>query len=171
MSLERISVMRNFIRSLYVFAVLLACCPLAYAEEGILVLHVANPKGQPISGVVLSTTGDSSTGPATDDAGKTRIVLAAQTKPNSEITLQLVSSPEKKDLVIVSPWDSRVRVPPFENESQNFVSIILIESGDKAWLEYGVVTSTLAARINASNAQTKNPESSTDEQRLAHLTL
>jgi tetratricopeptide (TPR) repeat protein len=161
--------MRDLIRFFCLFAVVLVFCHLVYAEDRVLVVHVADPKGQPIPGVILSTTGDSSTSPATDNGGKSRIKLAAQTAPNSEVKLQIIRSPEKKDLVFVSPWDSRVRVPPFENESQNFVSVVLIEAGDKAWLEYGIVSASLAAQINVSNTQKKIGENLTDEERLANL--
>ena len=132
---------------------------------GILVVHVADPQDRPIAGVVLSTKGDGSTGPPTSLAGKTRIRLAPQTRPNNSVSLQVVRAP--KDFVFLSPWDSRVRVPPFENESENFVQVVLAERGDRALLENGKALATLASRINAANAPKAITEVVTEEQRRA----
>lgn len=159
--------MRRFTCPFSIAILLLTMFSWARAEDGVLIVHVANPKGQPIPGVVLSTKGDSSTGAPTSNEGKTRIKLASQTRPNSEISLQIVRAPT--DMVFVSPWDGRVRVPPFDNESQNFASVILIEPGDRAWLEYGIVTLALVSKINATNSFRAGADGPTDEQRRASL--
>jgi len=129
-------------RSLLILAAILFLSNLVLAEDGLLVVSITNPKGQPITGIVLTTKGDSSTGASTSavdqmgtgmvssDTGKIRIKLAPGTKPNSEVSLLIVRAPS--DMVFVSPWDGRVRVPPFDNESQNFVSVILIEADRKS---------------------------------------
>ncbi len=140
-------------------AVLFAC-GVVLAEQGILVVHVSNAQERPIKGVVLSTRGDGSTGPPTTREGKTRIVLAPDTKPGDWVSLQVVTGPG--DLVFVSPWDSRVIVPPFENESDNFASIVLAERGDRALLEN---PKPLAARINAELYPKSMSEEITEERR------
>ena len=142
--------------------------PLAivYAEQGMLSLHVANPQGRPVSGVVLSTLGDGSTSSPTDRSGKTRLRLAPQTQPATWITLQVASPP---DLVFISPWNARARVPPFENQSENFVPVVLAARGDRAMLESGKVLASIAARINAASAPSRAEERSVEERRAAAL--
>ena len=96
--------------------------------------------------MILSTKGDGAVGPPTDVAGRTRIRLAAQTKPQAIVALTIVGAP--KDLVFISPWDNQIRVPPFENESQNFASIVLAERGDRALLENGKALLSMVAKVN-----------------------
>src|SRR6266545_3472777 len=109
----------------------------ASAEQGVLVIQVSTLQDQPLKGVVLSTKGDGETGPATNEAGKTRLKLAPATKAGSWVTLQVVKSLGGVPHVFISPWDGGVRIPPFENESNNFTSIWLAEVGDKALLLNG----------------------------------
>lgn len=117
-----------------------------FAEQGVLVVHVATTGGAPIPRVVLSTKGDGAVGPPTDVAGRTRIRLAPQTRAQAIVALTIVSAP--KDMVFISPWDSQIRIPPFENESQNFASIVLAERGDRALLENGKALLSMVAKVN-----------------------
>jgi tetratricopeptide (TPR) repeat protein len=117
-----------------------------FAEPGVLVLQVSTPGGAPIPRVIVSTKGDGAVGPPTDVAGRTRIRLAPQTKPQAIVALTIVGAP--KDLVFISPWDNQIRIPPFENESQNFASIVLAERGDRALLENGKALLAMVARVN-----------------------
>ncbi len=107
---------------------------IASAEQSVLVLQVSSWDERPLKGVVLATKGDGRKGPPTDDAGKTRIGLAPATKPSHQVTLMIVQTPENKPWRFVSPKDGNVRVPPFENESNNFVSVWLTEPGNNAAL-------------------------------------
>lgn len=127
-----------------------AACAAVLAEQGILVLQVSNPQARPIPGVVLSTLGDGSIGAPTDGAGKTRIRLAPETRPNNWVSLQVVRAP--LDLVFISPWDSKVRVPPFENESENFAPVVLSARGDRNLLEQSRAVGSIAARVCAGSA-------------------
>jgi tetratricopeptide (TPR) repeat protein len=122
-----------------------------HAEQGIIVLHVKDVKGQPIVGLEIGTEGDGST-KITLRGGVARIALAPQTKVGSWVSLQIVSSPKGRDLVMVSPWDGRALVPSFENESDNFVPVVVSERGDRTALESGTVLVALAARINKASA-------------------
>jgi tetratricopeptide (TPR) repeat protein len=117
-----------------------------FAEQGVLVLQVATTAGAPIPRVIVSTKGDGAVGPPTDVAGRTRIRLAAQTKPQAIVGLTIVSAP--KDLVFISPWDNQIRIPPFENESQNFAAVVLAERGDRALLENGKALLSMVAKVN-----------------------
>src|SRR6185436_893830 len=134
----------------------------ARAAQGILVVQVSDLKGAPIPRVQLATKGDGSIGPPTDAAGRTRISLAAQTKPQAIVALTIVGAP--KDLVFISPWDNQVRVPPFENESQNFASVVLAERGDRALLENGKTLVAIVSRVNLSTAA-KDPSDPSPQRR------
>ena len=151
-----------------VFAYFLSFSSWLFAEEGILVIHVVDTQNKPIGGVRLTTRGDGSISPPTDRVGKTRIKLALQTLPNSEVSLQIAKA--LKDMVFISPWDGRVRVSPFENESQNYVSIVLAERGSRELLINPKALASLAAKINTENApQTSQQQDLTAEQRRAVL--
>lgn len=126
--------MNHLTRLSHAALLILTCCHLVRAEEDVLVVHVSDPGGRNIFRVVLSTTGDSSTSPPTDIAGKTRIRLAPQTRAGSEITLQIIKAPQ--DLVFISPWNQRVTVRSFDNESQNVAQVVLCERGSRMLLEY-----------------------------------
>ena len=123
----------------------------ASAETGILVLHVDDVHDHPVAGVNIAVKGDGGNG-ISDKDGKIRIQLAPQTQPKDWVTLQVVDSPPGKDLVLVSPWDSRVLVPSFENKSDHFVEVVVIQHGDFEALKSGTVLAALTAQINKANA-------------------
>ena len=110
--------------------ILAALAGCARAEQGILVLYVADVEGKALSRVRISVKGDGGTDETKE--GKARIRLAPQTKPGSSVTLALLPP---TNLVFISPYDERVQVPSFENESANYVSVTLAERGDKRLLE------------------------------------
>jgi len=141
---------RSVLRATVIAALLAGSAAPAHAAQGILVVQVSDLKGAPIPRVQLATKGDGSIGPPTDAAGRTRISLAAQTKPQTIVALTIVSAP--KDLVFISPWDNQVRVPPFENESQNFASVVLADRTDRALLENGKVVVSVVSKLNLSTA-------------------
>lgn len=142
---------RHFIYSFLSLSIAFIYLSVLYAEDGILMIHVKNTKGKSIPGVKLTTRGPGS-GSLTDHNGKARIRLANETKPGSLVSLQIEWVSSGRELVFISPWDGRVRVPPFENESENYESIVLAEYGDRALLEIREALVTLAARINALRA-------------------
>ncbi len=121
------------------------------AESGILAVHVKDAQRRPISGVQIGVEGDGGSS-ITGDDGKARIALAKDTKEKSWVSLQILKSPPGKDLVMASPWDYKTLVPPFENESENFVEIVVVQRGDRAALESGTVLKAFAEQINKANA-------------------
>jgi tetratricopeptide (TPR) repeat protein len=123
---------------------------LLWAETGILVVNVQDVHKHPIFGVQIGVEGNGGSA-VTDDHGKARIRLAAQNKQKDWVSLQILKSPPGKDLVMVSPWDSRTQVPSFENELENFVRVV-VEFRDRAALEDGSVLAALTAKINKANA-------------------
>src|SRR5208337_1294162 len=88
----------------------------------------------------------------TDQNGKARIRLAPQTTENSWVALQIVKSPPGANLMMVSPWDYKERVPSFEDEAKNFVEVVVVQRGERAALESGTVMKALASQINKANA-------------------
>jgi tetratricopeptide (TPR) repeat protein len=149
-------------------------CSLAkqlYAEQSILVVHVKDVQGHAIESAEVGPEGGGGSA-YTLKGGIARIQLAKDTQPGSWVSLQIVSSPKGSELVLVSPWDGRVTVPPFENESSNFVEVVVSERGDRAALVSGTVIESVAARINKRVASTQNGQNgqeSTKEQRAAAL--
>ena len=137
---------RSVLRATVIAVLLVGAAAPARAAQGILVVQVSDLKGAPIPRVQLATKGDGSIGPPTDAAGRTRISLAAQTRPQTIVALTIVSAP--KDLVFISPWDNQVRIPPFENESQNFASVVLADRTDRALLENGKVVVSVVSKLN-----------------------
>ena len=53
---------------------------------------------------------------------------------------------------MVSPWDYRAVIPSFENESENFVEVVVVQRGDRAALESGTVLVAATAQIHKANA-------------------
>jgi tetratricopeptide (TPR) repeat protein len=126
------------------------------AEQGVLVVHVSDVTGKVLPRVRLATKGAGGVGAPTDVAGRARIALAPQTKPQTIVELTIVSP---ADLAFISPWDNRVPVPPFDNESQNFASVVLAPRGERALLENGKVVNSVVARLNLStSAKERTPQ-------------
>ena len=115
-------------------ALLCAVNGVAWGESGILVLHVKDVQRHPILDIQIGVEGDGGSAITSDD-GKARISLAKQTKEKSWVSLQILKSPHSKDFVILSPWDYRVLVPSFENESENFVEVVVVQRGHYAEAE------------------------------------
>ncbi len=92
--------------------------------------------------------------------------LAPETQPGAWIVLQ-VAGPQ--DLVFLSPWNARARVPRFENPSENFVAIVLAARGDRAVLQSQKGVASLAERINAASAPAPSEQRSVEERRAATL--
>jgi tetratricopeptide (TPR) repeat protein len=132
-------------------ALLCAASGVVWAESGVLVVHVEDVQRRPISGVQIGAEGDGGS-QTTGDDGKARIPLAKETKEKSWISLQILKSPPHNDFVMVSPWDYRAVVPLFENESENFVKVVVVQRGDRMVLESGVALAALTAQINKANA-------------------
>src|SRR5262245_52817654 len=119
---------RSHLRILSISAMALIVCGLARAQEKYLHISVVDPRRKPIELVELTTSGKGSTG-VTDSNGKVTLRLAPETDSNTEI--ELVIGGAAKNMVFISPWDGRVRVPPFSNASQHVVKIVLGERGNR----------------------------------------
>jgi tetratricopeptide (TPR) repeat protein len=124
--------MKRFIPQASAFIVAILFGHLVNAQDRLLRILVVDLEGKPIPGIQLSARGASSVGITTDD-GKVTIVLAPQTAANSEVKLYIVDAP--KEYVFISPWESQIRVPPFDNATSNSVQVVLAEKGLRALLE------------------------------------
>lgn len=138
---------------------LLVTCTML-AEEGVLVLVVMDTEQHPFANVRVGTAGDGGSPQFTDQNGKARLKLAPNTKPAAWVTLQLMGAPNGLDLAFISPYDGRIRVPPFDNEQDNYDPVVLAKHGDKAMLESGSGMLAIHASVNhAVAAQKKKPAS------------
>jgi hypothetical protein len=120
-----------------IFLLIAASRCVASAQDRVLIVQVNDAQDHPISGVRLSTKGEGSIGAPTDVAGKTRIRLASQTREEGSVSLQLVDIEDGRDLVFMQPWDGRVTVPAFKNDSENFVLVVLIPRRLRLFIESG----------------------------------
>jgi hypothetical protein len=147
----------------------LAVCGMSYVgevEDHFLSIVVFDMQDKPIKGVTVNVRGDGTSG-ITDDEGKTRIVLAPQTQPGSEVALYIVSAP--KDLEFISPMNKMVRVPPFENASQNSVEIVLAERGSRRLLADSKALTAITASINSANVRNTVSGTPSEKQRVETL--
>jgi tetratricopeptide (TPR) repeat protein len=143
--------MRCLLRHPVFFVATFLVASLASAETGFLVVHVEDVQRYPIVGLQIAVEGDGGSA-FTLDQGTARIRFAKDTKANTWVSLQILKSPTGKDYVMVSPWDYRAQVPSFENETENFVRVVVVQRGDRAALENGSVLAALTAKINQANA-------------------
>jgi hypothetical protein len=134
-------------------AVLLTLSLAARGEQGVLVVSVRTAADTPLSGVRIGTVGDGST-VSTDDTGRGRIRLSPETGPGASDTLQVVPPP---DLVLISPWGGRTPVPPFENESDNYIQVILVRRGDRRALENAAVLAAVIAQSVSRKPSARSP--------------
>lgn len=139
---------------------LLSTATLAHAAQGRLTLVVQSPIHVPIANVRIGIAGAGSIG-TTDIGGRTELQLAAETSVGSHVRLQVVPPPP---MFMVSPFDGDAIVPRFENESGNFLAVILMPRGNLAALENGVVLSGLirqSQRQANAAARTRGPTTPT----------
>src|SRR5262245_18500055 len=134
--------MRNIVRTLSLITIIALCSTLLLAEEGILVLSVTNTADETISNVALKCKGDAPPG-SSDRNGAARLKLPIGARPGSSVVLQVLAG----DWAIISPWDGRVVVPPFDNNPQNFVTVVVAKKGDKQMLASAKAVEAMASRV------------------------
>ena len=139
---------------LLLIAFLLVTCAVP-AEEGVLVLLVMDTEQHPFADVRIGTAGDGGSPQFTDQNGKARLRLAPNTKPAAWVTLLLMGAPNGLDLAFISPYDGRIRVPPFDNEQDNYDPLVLAKHADKSILESGSGMLAIHASVNHSVAAQK----------------
>src|SRR5260370_40474087 len=70
---------------------------------------------------------------------------------------------------MVSPWDYRAVIPSFENESENFLEVVVVQRGDRAALESGTVQAAATEQINKANAPKTADKQAPQEDPRANL--
>ena len=135
------------------------------AERGILVLNVQDTQGTPIAGVEIGAKGDGGSA-VTGKDGKARVPLAAGTKEKSHVDLQII---RPKTLVFIEPWENPVQVPSFENESANYVRVVLAERGHRKLLEDPDALRTITQQINKANSVKAKDPAANESQRKQSL--
>lgn len=138
------------------------------AEEGVLALHATDIKERPVEGAAFSTRGDGTLA-YTDHSGRARIRLAPSTRPGSWVSLVVVPSKSGPDWTFISPWHQRVLVPPFANESENFVPIVLARRADRDLLTSDEAALAMAARVLEKLRPRVEGEEISEEERRAVL--
>lgn len=152
-------------RAPWLLALALACPLPLWAEEGILVVHVEDTKGNPVSGLEIAPKGDGAPGAPTDRLGKTRLRLAPATRPGQWVSLQLLPRKNGPDWVFVSPWNQRTLIPSFANESENYVPAVVGERGNRDLLASDQALKALAARTLEQIGPRLDKSEITDEER------
>src|SRR5262249_48322300 len=156
------------------FRAILLGCPLFFAalrlfslpvEEHILTLFVTNTAEEQVSDITVTCKGDC---PQTSAAqGKVRLKLPPETRPGEWVTLQIIKRAGGADWVLISPWDSRVIIPSFENKADNAVPVVVARKGDKHMLSNSKAIETLVARVLKEIVPKLDKQISDEERRLA----
>lgn len=140
------------------------------AEAGIMVIHVADAEDEPVAGVVLSNKGDGTHSDATDSAGITRLALPKAARPNDWIHLQVhKGTAGNANWILISPWDGRVAVPPFDNKPDQFVAVVVAKKFDKRLLANPDALRAMAEIMLSEIAPKTSGETITEAQRRAVL--
>ncbi|MBK7601375.1 MAG: tetratricopeptide repeat protein [Acidobacteria bacterium] len=149
------------IRSICLSITLVLCATSLMAEENILVLNVANTSDEVIPNVSLKCKGDAPAA-GSDRNGTARLKLPFGTRPGSSVVLQIVAG----DWVMISPWDGRVIIPPFDNNAQNFVSIVIAKKSDRQILTSGKAVEAIVSRVTREIGSKMDRQISEEERRL-----
>lgn len=149
--------LRQFMNTKTIGLMVAASLPLL-AERGVLVLNVQDAQGSPMARVEIGVKGDGGSA-VSDSHGRARIPLAKDTKEKSHVDLQII---RPKTLVFIEPWENPVQVPSFENESANYVRVVLAERGHRKLLEDPGALRTMIQQINKANS-VKSRDPGTDE--------
>src|ERR1051326_5702590 len=113
-------------------------------EEGYLVLSVTNTAGEPIDNIAITCTGDCAE--ASSVKGRVRLKLPPQTRSGEWVTLKIVNRSDS-DWVLISPWDSRVLIPSFDNKADNAIPVVVARRGDKEILSSSKALEAIAKRV------------------------
>jgi hypothetical protein len=143
--------MKRCLQLIQILLLIAAGLHVAAAQDRTLTIQVNDAQGHPLSGVRISTHGRGFVSEATDVAGKTKILIESLA---GAVTLELVSDTDNRDLVFMQPWDGRVTVPPFRNDSENFVLVVLIPLRLKLYImSAGAPQNSFVASLSHRSAQ------------------
>lgn len=117
----------------------------ARRERGVLVVEVRDVLKQPVAGVSV-TAGPGGTVVRTDAWGRARVRLDVATQPGMVVPLR-IKAPPGRPLAVLSPLDEQARVPPWENEAQNFVTVYVVDPATRQALESGLFVRLVLEQI------------------------
>jgi hypothetical protein len=124
---------------------------LAVAQDRTLTVQIKDAQDHPLSGIRISTENGGATSKASDVSGKTMLLIKAAT---GAVKLTLVDDMNNRNLVFMQPWDGRITVPPFKDDSENFVLVVLIPMDMKLYImSGGGPRSSLVASLSHRTAQ------------------
>src|SRR5271157_815653 len=160
-------------KSISRFVLLLAFCvhvgvALVWSETGKLLVLVQDAEKRPVKGVEIGVEGGGGS-KVTGDDGKALLPLTKDTNENDWVSLQILHSPPRKDLVMVSPYDNHTLVPSFKNKAENFVRVVVMERGDLGALQNGTVLRAFTEKINKANAPKSADKQAAPENPKANL--
>ncbi|MCI0390740.1 MAG: tetratricopeptide repeat protein [Acidobacteria bacterium] len=153
--------MRNLVRTFSLIIAIAICSTLLLAEEGFLVLSITNTAEESVANVTLKCKGDAPPA-ASDRNGTARLKLPLGTQPSHSVVLQITAG----DWVLISPWDGRVNVPSFDNNPQNFVSVVVARKSDKQMLASAKAVEAMASRVIKEVGSRLDKQLSDEERRL-----
>jgi hypothetical protein len=114
-------------------------------EDGILPLHITDAANNQVSDITIICQEGCS--PAISDSrGIARLKLPPQKRSGDWVTLRIVNSAGTPFRLLISPWNDRVIIPPFEDEANNRASVVVIRKGDKHILSSGVAIEAIIQR-------------------------
>lgn len=138
-------------------------CPQYLSAEAhkltLAVMKIKKPN-PPVQNAVIAIEGRDDTRQFTGPLGEARLSLPLGTEPGMLVTVKLVRSPEGEDLMIISPLNGLMRVPPFEERPENHERVFLAPIGGVAVLEYGPGILAVHDRINRKYAATRKKRKS-----------
>lgn len=137
-------------------------------EKRVLQARVIDLAGEPVAGVRLTTTQVGAAEGLTDEMGRVRIRLNEKTLPNDFIDI-VIADTQGSNLVLVAPRGGRTRIPPFENDPEDIVEVLVTERGDPALMKNGRAKFSILQNLNDQNSPKSPDEKITDEQRRANL--
>jgi tetratricopeptide (TPR) repeat protein len=132
------------VKVLFVFICTFA--QLCAAEASRLIVRVQDVQQRPIKGIEIGVEGIGGAG-ITGNDGKVVLVLGNGTRSGDWVSLSVLHSPPGKDFVIISPWDNRTIVPSFANKAENFVSVVVVQRGDRTALQSGTFLAAMTQKI------------------------
>lgn len=84
-------------------------------EDGILPVNITDAAGNQISEITI-TCQEGCSPAISDSRGVARIKLPPQKRPGEWVTLRIVNSANTPFRMLISPWNDRVIIPPFEDD-------------------------------------------------------
>jgi hypothetical protein len=100
------------------------------AKDHTLTLRVKDLGDNPFANVGIGLDGVGGSPQKTDVNGLAELTLGTSTKPTDRVSLLIASSPPGMELMMIDPYHHPVMVPPFDDNTNNYVPITVTNTGD-----------------------------------------